>query len=88
MISKLKFDEQHVKKNILLIKIIGQIVDAIELPRAIELVRQLIREQGFEEFHRKMLDKEGKKTNIKEDSDSEEDDIIKSKAFNRYNNEI
>jgi hypothetical protein len=35
-----------------------------------------------------MLDKEGKKTNIKEDSDSEEDDIIKSKAFNRYNNEI
>lgn len=39
MISKLKFDEQHVKKNILLIKIIGQIVDAIELPRATELVR-------------------------------------------------
>lgn len=33
MISKLKFDEMHLKKNILIIKIIGQIVDSIALPK-------------------------------------------------------
>ncbi len=33
MISKLKFDEMHLKKNILIIKIIGQIVESISLPK-------------------------------------------------------
>lgn len=33
MISKLKFDEMHLKKNILIIKIIGQIVESINLPK-------------------------------------------------------
>jgi hypothetical protein len=42
MISKLKFDEVHLKKNILLIKIIGQIVEGIPLPKATDNIHEIV----------------------------------------------
>lgn len=33
IISKIKFEDSYLKRNITIIKIIGQIVESIELPR-------------------------------------------------------
>lgn len=55
MISKLKFDDAHLKKNILLIKVIGQIVESINLPKVTEIIHKIVSEEGFEDFHKKIV---------------------------------
>lgn len=89
LVSKIKFSDENLKKNILIVKMIGQIVESIGLTKSTEVVKQTIEESGFEEFHRRILEKESNLSKIREeeaDSDSEEE--VKRQAFNRINNEI
>ena len=89
MISKIKFDDGHLKKNILLIKIISQIVESIDLPRVTEAIHKIVAEEGFEDFHKKIVEKQSRKTKIEEDNDSDSEEEIRKKiAFNGINNEI
>jgi hypothetical protein len=58
MVSKLKFSDDHQKRNIVIVKVIGQIIDSAPLPKVTESIRKTIAEHGFEQFHQKLLDKD------------------------------
>jgi hypothetical protein len=42
LISKIKFEEHHIKKNIILIKMISQIVESIDLPKVTQTIRKIV----------------------------------------------
>lgn len=69
MISKLRFDDEHTKKNIVIVKIISQIAQSLALPKVTESIHKVIKEHGFEDFHQKMIEKDSKYSKIKEDGD-------------------
>ena len=87
--TKIKFSDIHLKKNILIVKIIGQIIESINLPKSTDAVKRTIEESGFDEFHKKILEKESNFSRMKhfdEESDSEEE--AKRVAFIRINHDV
>ena len=87
---KLKFDQHHVKKNIQLIKMMGEVVDGLNLPSSMESIRKSIQEYGFDHFHKEIVEKESKFSKIKEkpQDDSDEEEQAYERAMQRVNNEI
>ena len=87
--SKIKFSDIHVKKNILIIKIIGQIIESINLPKSTEAIKKTIQESGFDEFHQRILEKESNFSKMRDDEEeSDEEEEAKRKAFVRINDEV
>lgn len=51
----------------------------------------MIQESGFDEFHKKIVEKESRFTNVREEDneeDEDEEEAIKKKAFNGINHDI
>lgn len=89
MVAKLKFDDEHMKKNIVIVKVISQITESINLPKVSDTIAKTVKENGLEEFHKTLVEKKSTKSKIREpDDDDSEDEILRRKAFARVNNEI
>lgn len=53
------------KKNVTIVKIISQITESINLPKVSETITKTIKENGMEEFHKKLVEKKSRKSNIR-----------------------